>query len=209
MNHDTTDLYRYYDSDGRLLYVGISFSAIARAAQHRSDKGWWRDVDRMTVERMPTRCDAEVAERHAIINEKPLHNVVWNGGGLSRHNRAPSGPAAAVEFDCSDIISSQAPADRHGVVDALNNLNAAIDAVARMLDSPTGSGYAPPRDVFVETVNSMCRSVVYGDCCDECDEVRSPLKVEMTSKTGLKGTYYCCQQAWTCHWTRDLSALWC
>ena len=75
----TTDLYRYFDAEGRLLYVGISFSAIARAAQHREDKGWWQDVARMHVEHLPTRSDAVNAERHAIRTEQPLHNVVHNG----------------------------------------------------------------------------------------------------------------------------------
>jgi len=75
----TTDLYRYFDAEGRLLYVGISFSAIARAAQHRESTGWWCDVARMHVEHLPTRSDALDAERQAIRTEQPLHNVVHNG----------------------------------------------------------------------------------------------------------------------------------
>ena len=75
----TTDLYRYFDAEGRLLYVGISFSAIARAAQHREDKGWWQDVARMHVEHLPTRSEAVAAERQAIQSEQPLHNVMHNG----------------------------------------------------------------------------------------------------------------------------------
>jgi hypothetical protein len=74
----TTDLYRYFDAEGRLLYVGISFSAIARAAQHRKSKGWWRDVANMTIEHLPTRAAALDAERNAIIGEKPAHNIVWS-----------------------------------------------------------------------------------------------------------------------------------
>lgn len=70
-----TDLYRYYDAEGRLLYVGISFSAIARAAQHRSGKGWWPQVANMTVEHLPTRQDALEAERVAILTERPIYNI--------------------------------------------------------------------------------------------------------------------------------------
>ena len=86
MNHDSTDLYRYFDAEGRLLYVGISFSAIARAAQHRQLKGWWRDVANMTVTHLLTRRDAEQAEREAIITEKPIHNVSHSTG------KAPKAP---------------------------------------------------------------------------------------------------------------------
>jgi len=77
---DATDLYRYFDADDRLLYVGISFSAVMRASQHRSDKGWWKDVARMTVEHLPNRAAAERKEIEAIKNESPVHNVVWNDG---------------------------------------------------------------------------------------------------------------------------------
>lgn len=76
----TTDLYRYYDRFSRLLYVGISLSAVQRAGQHRADKGWWSDVVRMEVERYPTRELAIAAEREAIVSEKPMHNVVHNSG---------------------------------------------------------------------------------------------------------------------------------
>ena len=70
-----TDLYRYFDAEGRLLYVGISFSAIARASQHRSGKGWWVQVANMTVEHLSTREEATEAERVAILTERPIHNI--------------------------------------------------------------------------------------------------------------------------------------
>lgn len=70
-----TDLYRYWDMDDRLLYVGISFHAAVRASEHRRSQGWWADVDRMTVERHPDRESARAAELEAIRNEHPLHNI--------------------------------------------------------------------------------------------------------------------------------------
>jgi len=85
-----TDLYRFYDAGGRLLYVGISLSALKRAAEHRGDKDWWSDVARMDVTHYPTRTEAAAAERSAIIAEGPLHNVVHNG-------RCEREPEAAIE----------------------------------------------------------------------------------------------------------------
>ena len=89
-----TDLYRFFDANDRLLYVGISFSAVARASQHRSEKDWWSDVARMDVEHLPSRAAAEQAERDAIRAESPLHNVVHNqsAGYTSTRSLTSSGP---------------------------------------------------------------------------------------------------------------------
>lgn len=53
MSDDGMDLYRFFDDAGRLLYIGISVSAISRAGKHRQEKNWWHDVARM--ERMAAR----------------------------------------------------------------------------------------------------------------------------------------------------------
>jgi len=79
-----TDLYRFYDSNDRLLYVGISFHAATRASEHRRDKAWWPQVSRMTVEHLTTRTAALAAEQAAIIRERPIHNVIHNGGANGR-----------------------------------------------------------------------------------------------------------------------------
>lgn len=73
--NDINDLYRYYDADGVLLYVGISVSAVARSAAHKGNAGWWGDVAAMVVEKFPTREDARIAEAAAIATENPLHNI--------------------------------------------------------------------------------------------------------------------------------------
>lgn len=79
---DPTDLYRYFDAEHRLLYVGISFSALNRAIQHKSSAKWWSEQRTMTRETHPTRSAAEEAERRAIATEKPIHNIVHNGQGV-------------------------------------------------------------------------------------------------------------------------------
>jgi hypothetical protein len=73
------DLYRFYDRDGGLLYIGISLHAAQRASQHRHGQPWWPEVARMDVESVSgDRADAEAAERAAILAEKPRYNVVHN-----------------------------------------------------------------------------------------------------------------------------------
>lgn len=68
-------LYRHFDCDGSLLYVGISYSAYARAVSHRSTSGWADKIVRIEIEHFPDRKDAEDAEIKAIRIEKPLHNL--------------------------------------------------------------------------------------------------------------------------------------
>ena len=70
-----TQLYRHYDSDKKLLYVGISLSAAARLAQHRDAAHWFDDIATVTIETFPNREAALAAERKAIINEKPVCNI--------------------------------------------------------------------------------------------------------------------------------------
>lgn len=68
-----TALYRHFDASGRLLYVGISLSAVQRLAQHASSD-WSADIRRVDVEVYPTRDAALAAEAVAIRDERPEHN---------------------------------------------------------------------------------------------------------------------------------------
>lgn len=74
-------LYRLYDDNDTLLYVGISYSAIKRFADHKDDKLWAKDVARIAIEHLGeiTRPAAESIERDAIRSERPKHNKVHNG----------------------------------------------------------------------------------------------------------------------------------
>lgn len=69
-----TEIYRLYDAEDRLLYVGISFSAHFRLMQHVS-KRWWADVVRKDVRSHRTRVAALRAEARAIRTERPIYNV--------------------------------------------------------------------------------------------------------------------------------------
>jgi hypothetical protein len=68
-------LYRAYDSQRRLLYVGISLCALVRLANHRSQSDWFGEVRRLEIELFSSRRLAEEAERRAIWAEGPVHNL--------------------------------------------------------------------------------------------------------------------------------------
>jgi len=70
-----TALYRHFDKDGHLLYVGISLSHVARLVDHRNNAHWYKDIAQVTIQWYPTRAEAENAEGKAIVIENPKHNI--------------------------------------------------------------------------------------------------------------------------------------
>ena len=85
-SYGRTALYRLYDADDQLLYIGIAADPKERWASHASDKPWWSNVTRRDVEWISTREAAEVAEQEAIATEKPKHNSKHALPGLSAEN---------------------------------------------------------------------------------------------------------------------------
>jgi predicted GIY-YIG superfamily endonuclease len=71
-------LYRFYDVDGRLLYIGRTMNPSARFKQHKADKDWWPEVAEIKMRQFESSHDLDIAERLAIRQESPAHNVVFN-----------------------------------------------------------------------------------------------------------------------------------
>lgn len=71
-----TQLYRHYDTNGRLLYVGISLNVLNRTAAHESNTPWFLEVVRIEIDHYPSRDEASRAERAAIRREHPKYNTV-------------------------------------------------------------------------------------------------------------------------------------
>ena len=74
----TNDLYRHFDEDGVLLYIGISLSSMHRLSQHQNASAWYGDIANMTIEKFDSREEVLIAEKNAIIEEKPKHNIKHN-----------------------------------------------------------------------------------------------------------------------------------
>jgi predicted GIY-YIG superfamily endonuclease len=70
-----TTLYRLFDQDGELLYVGISGRWVRRLARHAAQQGWWDEVATVTRQPFPSRSEALEAEAAAIRQEHPRYNV--------------------------------------------------------------------------------------------------------------------------------------
>ena len=76
-----TCLYRHFDSQNNLLYVGISINAIVRFSEHRASSKWSSQIATMTVERFSSHEEAYNAETQAIRLEHPKHNISKTGKG--------------------------------------------------------------------------------------------------------------------------------
>lgn len=109
-------LYRFWHDD-ELLYIGISANAYARAEQHARKSLWWPEVNRMTVEHYPDRGSVEAAEKQAILDERPRHNIRDNPAAQPRSRPArslmPQPPARLADIpeglSVVDWLVAQAP----------------------------------------------------------------------------------------------------
>lgn len=70
-----TYLYRHFNAENELLYVGISLNAINRLGQHKDNSHWFDLICRVDIQNFNTKEEALDAETLAILNEKPKHNI--------------------------------------------------------------------------------------------------------------------------------------
>lgn len=72
---DPAAVYRLYDADGVLLYIGSAYDPEERCKAHRG-KAWWPEVARRSEEWFASRGGAYVAEMKAIASEGPKRNAM-------------------------------------------------------------------------------------------------------------------------------------
>lgn len=75
-----TALYRFYDTNKQLLYVGVTGQPRERWVKHRRKAVWWDSAAFVAVEICPTEWQALDAERAAIKSEAPQFNKRSKGG---------------------------------------------------------------------------------------------------------------------------------
>lgn len=102
-------LYRFWDTEGLLLYVGITARPWERWKAHRNEKPWWEEVASVTLQNFASREEVIVAELKAIREEKPRYNIA----GTSDQPK-PSRPVRS-----QTAVQSSADAHRR-LVEAIN-----------------------------------------------------------------------------------------
>lgn len=68
-------VYRMFNEDGDLLYVGRSIDVLQRLSSHRKVKAWWTDVANVTVTHYDDELEACREEALAIAHEQPRYNA--------------------------------------------------------------------------------------------------------------------------------------
>lgn len=70
-------VYRLFDADDQLLYVGCTHDMAMRMRYHKYRTPWFSEVARTEVETHPNRQAALDAEIVAIVLERPLRNKAY------------------------------------------------------------------------------------------------------------------------------------
>jgi excinuclease UvrABC nuclease subunit len=71
-------LYRFYNAQGEMLYVGITKFFEPRLKQHYKNAEWFFETASVRLEHFKTRQQVEQAETRAIVEEQPLYNIAKN-----------------------------------------------------------------------------------------------------------------------------------
>jgi hypothetical protein len=82
-------LYRFFDADGELLYIGKSVNVWSRFTSHRSGSAFYPEATKVTLQRgFKTEDRLSEAEISAIRAERPrynkTHNTRWHAGAWNR-----------------------------------------------------------------------------------------------------------------------------
>ena len=78
-------LYRHFDQDGELLYVGMSISSLFRLAGHKRSS-WFPQIRKITIEHYSSKQAARIEEIVAIRTENPRYNI---DGVKAKHRLSP------------------------------------------------------------------------------------------------------------------------
>lgn len=128
---ERTALYRLYDANEQLLYVGITNDPPSRMVQHAGDKTWWPQVAQHSIEWLDSREAALDAERSAIITERPRYNHTHKQSSVLREinpqrlnelqSGAPWTPHEAMATELRGFVQhgSLRPGDRFPTVGEL------------------------------------------------------------------------------------------
>lgn len=107
-------LYRFFDAEERLLYVGITNEPGRRFRKHGDTKAWWPTVARVQLAHFPDREALAAAERAAIAGEAPLHNVHYQAE--AEEDEAPQSPTPAAS-KLVDLVGWSFHSLKEGVIE--------------------------------------------------------------------------------------------
>ena len=128
MKSERTALYRCYDREGALLYIGVAKHFGLRWSRHKGKTPWWDQVHRQTVEWYDSRPEALDAEADAIFAEQPRHNVVHIKGTKRRARKQSSAvPTPSPPAEPKQPVVTLGPGVTQEMVDRLDAFDLLCD----------------------------------------------------------------------------------
>lgn len=185
---ERTALYRLYDTQRRLLYVGIAADPERRWLQHSGDKVWWPAVARRDTEWFATRPEAAAAEATAIRTERPCHNEVHtapaplpradaNGSQLLKRHQEIARDLRQQILEGGLLPGQRVPSEST----LMESYDAARSTARQALDSLRQEGFIQPRHgsgVFVTHPEDRTVTVPIGRPNIAAERLREVLSVE-------------------------------
>lgn len=156
-----TALYRLYDREGNLLYIGIAKNPEKRFDGHATNTPWWHLVARRVVMWLPTRDEALAAENKACTREKPLYDASDRWGGHwhgqprrkvydtsadeERFEFAFRAAMARGDFKPGEFVTKRKMGERFSVSGFTAGIVMYRLYLERVLESSKGNNYRIPR----------------------------------------------------------------
>lgn len=119
-----TTCYRYFDSEGRLLYIGITKNLFDRQDAHQRTQTWWHEVASATFTHFETRQDALAYEARMIGIEFPKYNKA--GATLPEESRKHLLAVMAEDFD--DEFHNKASDSMRNIMIDMNDFSEAPES---------------------------------------------------------------------------------
>jgi excinuclease UvrABC nuclease subunit len=126
-DHGRTAVYRLYDTNGTLLYVGSSNNPPYRYSEHSRSPlktSWWPQVARKHETWYDQRTEAQQAEAEAIKTENPLHNTRLTINARNRAIGTKFSEAEAALIDAARGTTSRSEWLRTATLTYARRLNA-------------------------------------------------------------------------------------
>lgn len=119
--YEPAAVYRLWDAEGNLLYIGSAYDPEHRCKEHRK-KPWWPEVASRTEQWFSARGTAYAEEMKAIRTERPKHNQMGTTGYvapkteavLRRDERARRRAGELRESTTAKLVTERAVQDEGG-----------------------------------------------------------------------------------------------
>lgn len=119
-----TTVYRYYNADNELLYVGITKNQLNRFEAHSKVQPWFHEITKAFFQHTDTREEALEYEKYIIANEFPKYNKA--GPVLPENLLEHLQSIIAGEFD--DEFHSKLHAEMTLIIHEIDGFSTTADA---------------------------------------------------------------------------------